>query len=190
MWAFAPRSGFKTGDRVFNARAPNLTSQKNGVYKKGHPSRDSYFLLEEVYQVLEEHKHRATLHGVYVWPKRRVVARDHQYDHVQCACRYTAVGAPCNVCPLEEWAPGLTYGDLVRMNPDGTNVTQYASGIRNSVGLDWDPATGKFWMVNIGRDLLVSTLLPNSSTLHAQFMCRGRAIDKDALRLELELHPP
>lgn len=65
------------------------------------------------------------------------------------------MGAPCNVCELDEWAPGLNFGDVTRMNPDGTGLEQFASGIRNTVGFDWDPATNYMWMTNNGRDNMV-----------------------------------
>ena len=61
---------------------------------------------------------------------------------------YVPIGAPCNVCDK----PG--YAKLERMNADGSHVEDVALGIRNSVGFDWQPGTGKLWFTDNGRDWL------------------------------------
>ncbi len=38
------------------------------------------------------------------------------------------------------------------MNPDGSDLEVFASGIRNSVGFAWHPATNELWMTSNGRD--------------------------------------
>jgi glucose/arabinose dehydrogenase len=40
------------------------------------------------------------------------------------------------------------------MNADGSDWQTVATGIRNSVGFDWQPGTHAFWFTNNGRDLL------------------------------------
>ncbi|MDH3978842.1 MAG: PQQ-dependent sugar dehydrogenase, partial [Gammaproteobacteria bacterium] len=67
---------------------------------------------------------------------------------------YVAYGAPCNVCD----APELSV--IVRMNTDGSDQEVFAEGVRNSVGFDWDPATGYFWFSDNGRDMLGDELPP------------------------------
>jgi glucose/arabinose dehydrogenase len=61
---------------------------------------------------------------------------------------YVPVGAPCNIC-LE---PG--FAAIKRMNPDGSELEDFASGVRNSVGFDWHPETGELWFTDNGRDML------------------------------------
>jgi glucose/arabinose dehydrogenase len=63
---------------------------------------------------------------------------------------YVPVGAPCNVC-LEA---DPRFASIMRMRPDGSGLEVFASGVRNSVGFDWDPATGALWFTDNGRDLL------------------------------------
>jgi glucose/arabinose dehydrogenase len=63
---------------------------------------------------------------------------------------YVPVGAPCNVCDKEE----EIFATITRMNPDGSDLEIYASGIRNSVGFTWDPQTKKMWFTDNGRDML------------------------------------
>lgn len=63
---------------------------------------------------------------------------------------YVPVGAPCNVCSRED----ERYAALLRMNPDGSELEVYASGIRNTVGFAWHPTTGELWFTDNGRDEL------------------------------------
>jgi glucose/arabinose dehydrogenase len=68
---------------------------------------------------------------------------------------YFAVGAPCNVCNEAGFAV------IERMRPDGSEREVYAEGIRNSVGFDWDPASGDLWFTDNGRDWLGDDLPPD-----------------------------
>ena len=64
---------------------------------------------------------------------------------------YVPVGAPCNIC---ERLDNPMYASITRMDPDGSNVEVYASGVRNSVGFAWHPDTKEFWFTDNGRDYL------------------------------------
>lgn len=68
---------------------------------------------------------------------------------------YVALGAPCNSCD----EPG--FASIISMNADGSDRETYASGIRNSVGFDWDPATSELWFTDNGRDWLGDDLPPD-----------------------------
>lgn len=61
---------------------------------------------------------------------------------------YVPIGAPCNICDEEG------YAVITRINPDGSGKEIFARGIRNTVGFDWDPATGDLWFTDNGRDWL------------------------------------
>ena len=63
---------------------------------------------------------------------------------------YVPVGAPCNECDRADEEP--RYASITRMNPDGSDLEVFASGIRNSVGFDWHPDTGELWFTSNGRD--------------------------------------
>lgn len=69
---------------------------------------------------------------------------------------YVTLGAPCNICALD----GLT-GKIVRMDPDGSNWEIVADGVRNSVGFDWQPSTGKFWFTDNGADGMGDDIPPD-----------------------------
>jgi glucose/arabinose dehydrogenase len=40
------------------------------------------------------------------------------------------------------------------MRPDGTGLEVFASGVRNTVGFDWNPETKELWFTDNGRDWL------------------------------------
>lgn len=61
---------------------------------------------------------------------------------------YIPVGAPCNICE----SPDSIFASITRINSDGSGREIIAHGIRNSVGFDWDPNTGKLWFTENGRD--------------------------------------
>ena len=63
---------------------------------------------------------------------------------------YVPVGAPCNVCERSD----PRYATIMRMNPDGSDLELYVSGVRNTVGFDWHPGTGELWFTDNGRDLM------------------------------------
>ncbi len=69
---------------------------------------------------------------------------------------YVPVGAPCNVCEVED-----PFGSITRMKPDGTGFEIFARGVRNSVGFDWDPETNDLWFTDNGRDWLGDDLPPD-----------------------------
>jgi len=70
---------------------------------------------------------------------------------------YVPVGAPCNVCKRGD----ERFGTIMRMRPDGSALEIYASGVRNSVGFDWQPDTGILFFTDNGRDMLGDDLPPD-----------------------------
>jgi glucose/arabinose dehydrogenase len=61
---------------------------------------------------------------------------------------YIPVGVPCNVCETAD----KRFGTIMRINADGSGLEVFASGVRNTVGFDWDPATKQLWFTDNGRD--------------------------------------
>lgn len=53
---------------------------------------------------------------------------------------------------------------ILEMNPDGTNLRVYASGLRNPVGMDWAPGTATLWTAVNERDELGDDLVPDYMT--------------------------
>ncbi len=71
------------------------------------------------------------------------------------------VGSSCNVC--EESDPQRAA--VSEMNPDGSGRRLFASGLRNPVGLAWQPGTRNLWAVVNERDNLGDNTPPDYLTL-------------------------
>lgn len=63
---------------------------------------------------------------------------------------YISVGSTCNAC--NESNP--ENATIIRATPDGKSRTIFASGLRNTIGYDWQPQTGELWGLDHGIDLL------------------------------------
>src|SRR5262245_3665433 len=83
-----------------------------------------------------------------------IPVEEESYNHTARVCDigpdnklYLSLGQPFNVPPQEktdlynEWG----IGGIIRMDRDGKNREVFARGIRNSVGQDFNPATGELW---------------------------------------------
>lgn len=54
--------------------------------------------------------------------------------------------------------------NILEINPDGTGEQIYASGLRNPVGMDWNPANNELWTAVNERDDLGDELVPDYIT--------------------------
>ncbi|MAI77385.1 MAG: oxidoreductase [Deltaproteobacteria bacterium] len=63
---------------------------------------------------------------------------------------YVTVGSSCNVCEEED----PRRAALLRFEADGSGETTFATGLRNTVGFDWQPGTDALYGTDNGRDLL------------------------------------
>lgn len=61
---------------------------------------------------------------------------------------YVSIGSSCNVC--EEQDDRRTT--IMVYNEDGSGGKPFAKGLRNSIGIDFDPKTGKLWGGDMGED--------------------------------------
>jgi glucose/arabinose dehydrogenase len=74
---------------------------------------------------------------------------------------YLSVGSSCDVCVESD----QQRATVLRMRPDGSDVQIYASGLRNTVGFDWQPYTGALWGVDMGRNNIGATDPPDELNL-------------------------
>lgn len=82
---------------------------------------------------------------------------DESYNHTARVCRigpdnklYITLGQPFNV-PAPEKLAGFAkwgIGGIIRMDRDGKNREVYATGIRNSVGMDFNPKDKTLWFTD------------------------------------------
>lgn len=71
---------------------------------------------------------------------------------------FVSMGSSCNVC--EEGDARLAT--VARYDPDSGERSEYATGLRNAVGLAVEPVTGAVWASNNGRDLMGDDLPPET----------------------------
>lgn len=62
---------------------------------------------------------------------------------------YVPIGAPCNICEPEDIFASIHTMDV---NDPDNSLTKIASGVRNTVGFDWDPKTNELWFTDNGGD--------------------------------------
>jgi glucose/arabinose dehydrogenase len=133
------------------------------------------FSTEGVLFVVEQNRvlSFATAEAAYEDPKiaaTTVVAQgklippeDESDNHSARVCRvgpdgklYIALGQPYNVPPHEkmpkfnEWG----IGGIIKMNQDGSGRQVFARGIRNSVGMDFNPKDGILWFTDNQADCM------------------------------------
>lgn len=98
-----------------------------------------------------------------------IPASEQSFGHGARVCKigpddklYVALGQPYNVPPrgklalYREWG----IGGIVRMDRDGSHREVFARGIRNSVGLDFDPASRELWFTDNQVDLMGDDIPP------------------------------
>jgi glucose/arabinose dehydrogenase len=59
---------------------------------------------------------------------------------------YVSIGSGCNACVETE----EIRATIMQMNPDGSDLRNYARGVRNAVGMKW--VGEKLWVTDMGRD--------------------------------------
>lgn len=76
---------------------------------------------------------------------------------------YISVGSASNVGEygMEEEE---RRANILEINPDGTGEKVYAAGLRNPVGMDWNPVTGELWTAVNERDKIGNNLVPDYIT--------------------------
>ena len=77
---------------------------------------------------------------------------------------YVAVGSRSNVDEDGEDAKDPRRAAILQINPDGSGMRVFARGLRNPVGMDWEPQTNVLWTVVNERDLLGDDLVPDYLT--------------------------
>jgi glucose/arabinose dehydrogenase len=76
---------------------------------------------------------------------------------------FISVGSGSNVAETGI-ANEIMRANILEINPDGTGLRIYASGMRNPIGMDWAPGTNTLWTVVNERDELGDELVPDYFT--------------------------
>lgn len=113
--------------------------------------------------------------GIVVPQGRLIPPEEESFNHRARVCRigpdnklYISLGQPYNVTPpakVEKYAE-LGIGGIIRMDRDGKNREVFARGIRNSVGFDFDPASGRLWFTDNQVDGMGDDIPPGELNRH------------------------
>ncbi len=76
---------------------------------------------------------------------------------------YISVGSASNNAE-HGTAEEMLRASILECNPDGTSLRVFASGLRNPVGMAWNPANGELWTAVNERDELGDELVPDYAT--------------------------
>ena len=76
---------------------------------------------------------------------------------------YISVGSASNVGE-QGMEKEERRANILEINPDGSGEIVYADGLRNPVGMDWNPVTGELWTAVNERDKLGNNLVPDYMT--------------------------
>ena len=159
VWAVTDRNKDRMADEVKDF-APSLTlTIPNGVCF----SPDGFLYVVEQNRVLvfpaaEFFYESPDVAVGQVVPQGELIPEEEQsFNHSARVCDigpdgklYVSLGQPFNVPPAEklDLYAEQGIGGIIRMNQDGTGREVFARGIRNSVGQDFDPATGELWFTD------------------------------------------
>jgi glucose/arabinose dehydrogenase len=96
--------------------------------------------------------------AVPIVPQGQLIPVDEEsYNHTARVCRigpdnklYITIGQPFNVFAPEKADLYHQHGigGIIRMNRDGTGREVFSYGVRNSVGMDFNPANGELWFTD------------------------------------------
>ncbi len=184
VWAVTDRNSDYVADEV-KQFAPSLKfNVPNGVCW----TKDGFLIVVEHNRVLNFPAAEFFYEGpdvavIEVVPQGGLIpVEEESYNHHARTCRvgpdgmlYITLGQPFNVPPRDKLAlfNKVGIGGIVRMNPfDGSKREVYATGIRNSVGIDISPKDGSVWFTDnqtdgMGDDIPAGEL--NRATKPGQF---------------------
>jgi len=159
VWAVTDRNKDRVADEV-KRFAPSLDLMiPNGVCF----TKDGFLYIVEqnrvlLYPAAAFFYESPDVVAVPIVPQGELIpVEEESYNHTARVCvigpddkLYISLGQPYNVTPPEkiDLYKQTGIGGIIRMNRDGSNREVYATGIRNSVGHDFNPANGELWFTD------------------------------------------
>ena len=164
VWAVTDRNSDGIADEV-KAFAPSLKfSVPNGVCW----TKDGFLIVVDHNRVLNFPAAEFFYEGpdvavIEVVPQGKLIpVEEESFNHGARTCRvgkdgmlYITLGQPYNVQPRDKLKlyDEVGIGGIVRMNPfDGSKREVYARGVRNSVGLEFNPKDDTLWFTDNQTD--------------------------------------
>lgn len=164
VWAVTDRNSDGTADEV-KPFAPSLKfNNPNGVCW----TKDGFLVVVEHNRVLNFPAAEFFYEGpdvavIEVVPQGKLIpVEEESFNHGARVCKvgpdkmlYVSLGQPFNVQPRDKLKlyNEVGIGGMIRMDPfDGSKREVYATGIRNSVGHDFNPKDGTLWFTDNQTD--------------------------------------
>jgi len=164
VWAVTDRNSDGIADEV-KTFAPSLNFKvPNGVCW----TKDGFLIVVEHNRVLNFPAAEFFYEGpdvavIEVVPQGKLIpVEEESFNHGARVCRvgkdgmlYVAMGQPFNVQPREKLKlyDDVGIGGIIRLNPfDGSKREVYARGIRNSVGIEFNPKDNTLWFTDNQTD--------------------------------------
>jgi glucose/arabinose dehydrogenase len=164
VWAVTDRNSDGVADEV-KSFAPSLKfSNPNGVCW----TKDGFLIVAEHNRVLNFPAAEFFYEGpdvavIEVVPQGKLIPTEEEsFNHGARVCKigpdglaYISLGQPFNVPPRDKLKlyNEVGIGGMIRMNAfDGSKREVYATGIRNSVGHDFNPKDGTLWFTDNQTD--------------------------------------
>jgi glucose/arabinose dehydrogenase len=156
VWVVTDRGRGGVGDEV-KEFAPTLPKK---IPNGGCFSKDGFLYIAEQNRVLEYpaaeffYESPDVVAGVVVAEGELIPKSEESYNHTARVCRvgpdnklYIQLGQPYNVPTKEknDLYRKLGIGGIIRMDRDGKNREVYAVGLRNPVGMDFNPKDKSLW---------------------------------------------
>ena len=159
VWAVTDRDKDRVADEV-KIFAPSIDMTiPNGVCF----SKDGFLFIAEqnrvlVYPAAEFFYEGPDVAAFYVVEDGKLIPpAEESYNHTARVCRigpddklYISLGQPFNVFAPEKMDlyAETGIGGIIRMNRDGSGREVYATGVRNSVGIEFNPANDELWFTD------------------------------------------
>jgi glucose/arabinose dehydrogenase len=159
VWSVVDRDGDRVADQVMRF-APSVDLDiPNGLCF----SKDGFLYLVERNRVLflpaaEFFFEGPDVVALPIVDQGELIPPDEEsYNHTARVCRigpdgklYITLGQPFNVFAPEKMDlyDKVGIGGIIRMNTDGSGREVVAYGLRNSVGMDFNPANGDLWFTD------------------------------------------
>jgi glucose/arabinose dehydrogenase len=156
VWVVTDRARGGVGDEV-KEFAPTLPKK---IPNGGCFSKDGFLYIVEQNRVLEYpaaeffYESPDVVASVVVPEGELIPKSEESYNHTARVCRigpdnklYIQLGQPYNVPAKEKFDlyRKLGIGGIIRMDRDGKNREVYAVGLRNPVGMDFNPKDKSLW---------------------------------------------
>ncbi len=155
-WVVTDRNKDRVADEVKRfAQSLEMTLPNGPCFSK----EGFLFIVEQnrvlMYPAAEFFYESPDVVAVPVVPQGQLIPVDvESYNHTARVCRigpddklYITLGQPFNVPSPDKAARYRRYGigGIIRMNQDGSGREVFTYGVRNSVGMDFNPANGELW---------------------------------------------